>query len=210
MGILFAGNVRAAVLDQSYTATDYQDWSVAWQISDLIWPAQTFRAGIAGTLSNIDVQIYRGIGINASSPPVILEIHPNSPADPTILGSYTIPPLTVPRPAHPTPTFMSVDVSDANIVVNPGDIFAIVARSYDTTGYLWARTPSGINGFDGGPSYADGSTWNYATITGTWKQENNASGDVGFRTFVIPLPEPASGLMLLIGTGVLLRRRNRL
>jgi hypothetical protein len=132
--------------------------------------------GITGTLASIGVQIFRGSGITSSSPGVILEIHPNSPADPTILGTYTISPLAVPTQAHPTPTFVSVDVWAANIAVNAGDVFAIVARSsstLSTTGYLWAKTPTGINDFNG-PSYPDGNTWNFIASMRTRKQETDA------------------------------------
>lgn len=159
--------------------------------------AQSFTAGIAGTLASIDVLLYRntdtvfGIDLVAGIFPVADGIPVGS-----ALGTVTIPELSLPET---TSSFFNIDLSAFNIPVNVGTQLAIVVHDSNqadqTTIYEWNGSNS--DSYTGGSRFydiGDGFT--------------NTSTDLYFRTYVTqstdstPIPEPTA-IFGLLSLGIL-------
>lgn len=170
--------------------------------------AQSFTAGIAGTLASIDVSLHRNthtvFGID-----LVAEIFPVADGIPvgSALGSVTIPELSIPETSS---SFFNIDLSAFNIPVNVGTQLALVVhdsnKADQNTVYGWVGSNS--------DSYTGGSR-SYDVGNGF----TNTSTDLYFRTYVTqltdstPVPEPTAifGLLSLGifgGASTLKRKKN--
>jgi len=190
-------------LDQSYVA-DVSSGYRAYCIWEGHRYAQTFQVGIAGTLSQVGLQVEKSAATveeaNQITEPLMLSIMSvaanGSPGSVT-LGTFAIAPSAVPTFAGFTPQFVPVDVSSAGIAVQTGQSLALVLTSalppppeplttVPTYGFI--TTPE-----DG---YAAGGGWGRPPGYG-W---GSLSFDFGFQTYVTPVPEP--GMLSLFAVGI--------
>lgn len=96
-------------------------------------------------------------------------------------------------------TFTMVDLRALDIRVAVGDELAIVLGTpADTDVGTWVS-----RGFS--DSYTGGRAWGYTDAGGAWLSEGIV--DVGFQTWVGPVPEPTTAALLGLGLAVLARRR---
>jgi hypothetical protein len=156
--------------------------------------AQTFTVGITGILSAVDVLVERNgdadlqFDIRPAANGVPVE------SDSMTLASVTVPASTVPLPA----SFLEFDLSSFGIPVSQGEVLAIVL--------------SGNSRWFGAPNdpYSPGAAYfrrfpDMPTFTPVFDNL-----DVGFKTFVEPIPEPSALVLIsvgIIGLGFLRSRR---
>ena len=155
--------------------------------------AQTFTVGIAGTLTKIDIDIAR-----QGAEPLLFDLRATRGAGvPIESDTMTLAALTIPTASIPiTRGFFSIDISTFSIDVMRGDVLAIVLRDPTPgTDYVWF---GGI-----GDPYILGAHYfrNLSAGFPTWTLVD--SSDVGFKTFIEPIPEPSPLLLLGLGLGVL-------
>jgi hypothetical protein len=104
-----------------------------------------------------------------------------------------------------TNAFHSVDVSSANIQVNPGEVYAIALIAPFTPGVSWVGNASNQIG----PLYPNGT--GFARIhfgANVWEPFTNQGfdGDLGFKTFVetaAAVPEPGTLILSIAGVALL-------
>jgi len=194
--IALSGGISRAVtvvqtLDQSHIVNLSGGYS-SYNVLDVFRYAQTFRVGIAGTLSQVDLQVSKSSS-TISSPLTlsILTLAPNGSPGTVTLGTFTISPSEVPTVPIPftSQQVVPVDVSSANIPVQVGQSYALMLTSTLTQA-------SGQNyGFITKPadSYATGSGWRRPF--GTW---DSLGFDFGFQTYVA-VPEPGTLSLFILG-----------
>jgi hypothetical protein len=151
--------------------------------------AEVFHVGIAGVLSHVDLQVG---GSRSTSGNLIFEIRnvdafglPVSDNVP-VIASKVFSPSTVPNFVSMKPgQFVSVDLLSAGIHVRAGDALALVLRSpaADPDTYGWFQVFSSFPGRDA-----------LYRKNGVWVDLHSAT-NLGFRTFVTVVPEPASQLL---------------
>jgi uncharacterized membrane protein len=131
--------------------------------------AQTFTVGVSGTLESVDILI------NQFGTPgdLLFDIRDTTGGVPlendgTTLAAVAVPPSDVPT----TQAWVSVDVSSFNVLVQVGDVLAIVLRTSGAGGYQWGAEQG--NPYSGGAPYFrnPGPSWTLQTE------------DSGFRTYV--------------------------
>jgi hypothetical protein len=154
--------------------------------------AQTFTVGITGILTEVDVLVERngGAGLRFDIRPTVNGVPVEN--DAMTLASITVPASTVPFPA----SFLDFDVSSFGILISQGEILAMVLSDNSR----WFGTPN--DPYPGGAAY-----FRFADTTFTPVFDNL---DVGFKTFVEPIPEPSTLALLgigVIGLGFLRSRR---
>jgi hypothetical protein len=173
--------------------------------------AQTFTVGSAGFLTGVDVTFDV---LQQSLTVSILPVAAGSPVGTppnfsTALGTVTITDLqtifqTIPHIPAPTTGFLHVDFGDEQIRVQPGDVYAIALtgrRSFSDGVSSWIDTN---NRYSRGGFY----DWALSPSGPFWRERE---GDLAFRTFLSPIPEPETYAMLLTGLallGVAMRRRS--
>jgi hypothetical protein len=198
LSYLAAGRAHAGgVLDQSNVVNTFIfDAAVASEVSR----GQTFTVGLAGLLSQVNLEIYQSPNTIGSPTFEILGTTGGVPDNTKVLYTTTIPLSDIPIFANPPPgafPLTSVDVSSAGIMVTPGEVLALTL-SRDVVGVPpWLLWRQGIGGYTGGNSYDSippGSPW---TIDGSYEG--------GFQTFVSAVPEPSAIVLALIGVGCLVR-----
>ncbi len=149
--------------------------------------AQTFTAGMSGSLSRIELNLAR-----AEFPPdfmttdgVSLEVHATDPGGALLATSVVVPSAAV--PVHPAFAWIgftfaapaSVTAGQTYAIVLPPDV--TVNDQFDPT-YLWAGTPTDV--------YANGMAWDRYGVDPTWYPYANGD-DRTFRTYVDESePEP--------------------
>lgn len=188
------------LLDQQYNFSSSFADSTNGNVSEV---GQTFTVGIAGTLSSIDVLMFRLSGIFDPTGPAVLKVYNTTGGNPT--GA----PLTSVSKAKGdislnVASFATFDVSAAGILVNVGDklSFGISAPGSEVGPYFLPTTDS--------PGYAGGNGVNrIINPVGAWQLSQNF--DHGFKTVVITaVPEPCSLVLLFAGgMSVACRRRRR-
>lgn len=199
--ILAAGTLPATavpLLDQAFDAVNNQAGGGPLIDSNQSL-YQTFTTGIEGTLASVQLQTQ----ISASPPTEdllvsILGTSNGEPVPTDVLGTIAVPSSAVPGFDFNNVSFFSVDVSSLGIAVAPGDVLAIGLTAADSGGaYIWYAR-------EGSPTYDGG-----ALFLGQANSIFALPSDAGFRTFVEPIPEPSS-LVLLGLTGLLVARRRRI
>ena len=149
--------------------------------------AQSFTVGVAGTLASVDVLIRRNIPSSLLGINLVAEMFlvvgglPGGSA----LGSVTVAEASVPESF----SFFNIDFSPFSISISVGDQLAIVLHDDDkadgSTVYGWGG--STLDSYGGGSRFFDiGSGF-------------TSGGDLYFRTFVTPVPEPSALLLLASG-----------
>jgi Ca2+-binding RTX toxin-like protein len=183
LGSLPAAAQAAPVLDQSQ-----EDISgAAFAIGQLNGPqslAQTFTAGLSGTLDEVDLYLQPAGGTDA----ITVEIRTVSANVPTnvVLATATIPAARV------TGGFVTVAFA-APAAVHAGTAYAIVAYTPAPSLYGWRGTLT--NSYAGGSLVVSG-----ATPPTTWSVTNF---DTAFRTRVNPLPLAVADAYGVVGGATL-------
>ncbi len=195
---LGAGTVQAApILDQVYDPSPPSLGSIL--TVDKLDAVQTFTVGVGGTLTNVEFLVSRNAGTVSD---LLFDVRATTAGgapiedDLTTLASVTIPGASISTslPAG----FINVDISSFGVIVSPGDVLAFALRPTAGEGFNWGK--GGGNPYPGGASY-----WRFASagIT-TWTFD--VSADMGFKTYVDPVPEPASLALMLVAGAVMLGR----
>ena len=188
-----AREVRAdPILDQEYDPSSTNSTAYIGGTSSVDW-SQTFDVGTTGTLTDIEVKIFKGS--TSVTGALLFDVRKTSSGTPTesdtgsdILFSASIAAGDI----GTTASFFNIDLGSGAFSVASGDVLAIVLRSADSTlgAYQWKGTNT-----DG---YSDGGAYTRLG-TGTW--HTNTIKDFAFRTFVDPVPEPST--IVLLGAGLL-------
>ena len=154
--------------------------------------AQTYTAGISGTLAGIaiDVESNRNFPIHVSVRPTAGGV----PA-PTILGEVTLPVSTSPL---------------SNVFGFPDAIDQIAGEQYAiVVSFLGAPPPGpgqGLGHWRGSVGYPGGAA--LASIDGS-RWFSDIASDANFQTYVAPIPEPSTLLLVLTGSLAVTRLRRR-
>lgn len=146
--------------------------------------AQTFTAGVTGTLDRVDLLLGR---LDPLERNLIVQIQTVSDGTPTgvVLASAELTPADVPVTQFPDLTFVSVQLPPSFSVA--GTTYAIVvsdptAAPFGGSQYLW--------GGAGGDVYLGGEALLTFDGGATWLRETDF--DMGFKTFVTPWVPPTS------------------
>jgi hypothetical protein len=174
----FAGAIEcvgAPVIEQSHIITQ----SVGGLNTHANYtPAQTFTVGAAGKLSMIEVQIGRDAG---ALDDLALEIWPTAAGVPSGAPLFSTPiyagAIPVASPSASLP-YTPINVTAANLNVQPGEIYAIAVR-----GTAGSNEPDAFWNW-GFPGYSGGNP--YDTFSGQPWDEVSSTFDFGFRTWIDP------------------------
>jgi hypothetical protein len=183
--------VRAgSVLDQQLNPADYSpDDEVSAGFGGTQNLAQTFTVGITGTLTEVDVSVER-FNFDPPTGTLYLQIRgttggvPN--ADPSYLLQASVSESTL--PLAPNFGFVSFDVSSAGLQVTQGEQLAIVLLAPDFA------NPVNWIGVQGDQYPAGGAFVEQEPDFG-WVPSPVSGADLGFQTFVSPVPEPSTLVM---------------
>lgn len=198
VGLFAPAPTLAGTLDQSIETSPYR-FSAAVGIDTS--RGQTITAGFTGLLDRVDIQANRK---DLTREPLTLEVRTTA-ADGSInlgpeglLGTASRDYLAIPVGSF-TSSFTAFDFSTAPILIHEGQRFGIVAKSDTPTTpdlwYLW--TTSDAAATPPAPDYADGEAWYYSPSLGAPILSPTQTS--GFRTFMIPVPEPSAALLTIAG-----------
>ena len=161
--------------------------------------AQIFTAGLSGTLDHVDLFL----GSFSGTVPVGISIYSSSNGTPSDNSSdllaNTLLPLSMIPSIYPG-GWVSVDFSTLAVDLEKGSIYSIVlSRSvFDGSSVAWWG--SATDPYTGGNFY---SKLTFGPNAGRWIEPNLASTgehiDLGFRTIMSSVPEPATLFLLSIG-----------
>jgi hypothetical protein len=150
--------------------------------------AQTFTVGMTGVLTEVDVFIQRNGPILSD---LYLDVRPVINGVPTENNSAALGSVTLPMPAlDGTAAFVPFDFSSLEIRISEGDVLAIVLSGY-------ARWYGNF-----GDPYPGGESF-FLRFPNGFSLSHDGSVDVGFRTFVEPMPVPEPCTLALISAGIL-------
>jgi hypothetical protein len=193
---LAAGPARAGgTLDQSNVVSTFNfDAAMVEEVSR----AQTFTVGIAGLLSQVNLEIYQSTGTTVDPTFEILGTTGGVPDSTKPLFTTTIPLSIVPifdTPPTGTVPMTSIDVSSAGILVTPGEVLSLALSRAAFGSPPWLLWRYGIGGYAGGDAYFS------APPGSPWMVQNPY--EAGFQTYVSAVPEPSTAVLALIGLGCL-------
>lgn len=202
--IAFKANATiAAVVDQSFDATG---GGASLNIVSSQYVAQTFEVGLTGRLDAVDLMIGRTLQTTGTFTLSIFSTisgAPDSVAGLLLEKDFSVGVINEYQ-TFPT-TFTYLDLSSENLLVNAGDNLAI-AISYSGFYPEVLRWQAAY-----GDGYTEGSTFHVVgDFSVPWT--NNATMDLGFKTYVSAVPVPpaawlfGSALIGLVGFG----KRSRL
>ncbi len=198
-----------AILDQSYELTSFvSQGGVGGTSAQNV--AQTIRVGVSGMLTQIDFWAYgNSVGVGD----LRIDIRPTEvDGSPNELNSWAFAAITIPRanfqmdpvgnPPPISPFLVSVDFSSFGLMFDSGDMFAInftnTSVETGTVGFaiLGNFGPGGSLGpYDRGQAFLrsnDLMNGNFYAWEG--HSANVGPVDLGFRTYMTPVPEPSSFL----------------
>ncbi|MDX2130829.1 MAG: hypothetical protein SFY69_02105 [Planctomycetota bacterium] len=165
--------------------------------------AQTFTVGLGGTLTSVDLQLWRSP--STPLPDVTFTLLGTTPLgfpDPAnVLATRTIPITSIPESTFiPDPPFppITVDLAADMIPVQPGEVYAIALTRAGLGSPPWV-----LWGSSGGESYAGGNGY-FIQPNGQGWQIGDA--DFGFRT-VVNVPAPGAAVFAGLLFAPLARRR---
>jgi hypothetical protein len=197
------GSAHASVLDQSYVPSgDVPPLSADVGTNGIgkVEIAQTFDVGLSGRLAAADLFLSGYEHENLS-----LEIRrtlPNglpSEAPDALLGAAITTPSGPLFPYH----FVSFDFNGQGPMVTAGEHLALVLKVPGTSKFSWGGDST--NPYAGG-SAADRSAYSLDQ----WAQTAGPQNDLGFMTYVEPVPEPSTlSIVLVGGLGVIVAARRR-
>lgn len=156
------------VEDQSNTGSS----SYGYYIDNEHYVAQSFTSGTSGTLSKIEVVVYKYPSANSN---LTIEIRPNAVVDEeNVPGDTPLGSVVVPITEIPGGTWQTVSAV-YSILISAGESYWIVLTGTDTSteGYLWRENTS--NTYSGGQPATSGSS------TGPWILQG--SNDTYFTTY---------------------------
>lgn len=199
------------VIDQEHlTPFPYPAWEnsgglAAVSTQDI---AQSFTAGQRGLLWQVDLVLAR---YPEATGTFELSILPGAPLDggtPLFSRAYSVTEIPLGSERF-SPSLVSFDVHNAAaIMMSPGEVYSIVlthAGSYPNW-VMWSY--SGNGGLLPSDLYAGGDSYN--TYQGNWRFTGTGIADQRFRTWVLPIPEPTSAALLLVGlVGITVSTRRR-
>jgi hypothetical protein len=178
--------VSASTLDQSY---DPGPNSGGYFVNSAGTFAQIFTAGISGQVAEIDVRVLNYFG--GAVAPLNLDLYTISGAYPETLtsnlASGSISQTLVPT----TSGFVAFDLSSSGASFVAGQQYAIVVSTTSNYSYLWEGATNG--GYPAGSGRGVSGSNLYYTLAGQ-------DLDFGFKTYVNPVPEPSS--VVLLGAGL--------
>lgn len=187
--ILLFNASAASIVDQSYLIQSGGGNSLDPR-------AQTFTVGVEGTLSGVAFNVANNTG--RQDAPYRFEIRKTEPSgvpsynDPTgLLASFEGTSAALPGPNAANALF---DVSQFKIQIDVGDLIAAVFWSYESEIQMNADVD--------GSAYAGGKA--YIQQNGLWTEHApfGSESDFTFVTYVTPIPEPASGALILVTIGM--------
>lgn len=187
--ILLFNAAAAPIVDQSYLIQSGGGNSLDQR-------AQTFTAGIEGSLSGVTFNLANNTG--RQDAPYRFEIRRTEPSgvpsydDQTgLLAFFEGTSADLPGPNAENALF---DVSTFNIQLNVGDLIAAVFWSYESEIQMNADVD--------GSAYAGGKA--YIRQGGIWTAHApfGREADFTFSTYVTPIPEPTSGALILAAIGM--------
>lgn len=206
---LFLGTPQARateVLDQFFIPSPSAAYTIpiSNQFASFIDGAQTFTVGIAGQLTHVDVWL----GFNSTRNGLIIDIRPLIAGVPTDPDSLALASAFVPSSSIPSgrPTFVSVDLVAAGLMVSPDEQLAIgvrgAVRGVDDSMLDWQGDVE--NPYPLGSAFVRTNSepwthWTQSCAYGLCDIPANQV-DLGFKTFVTPsVPEPSSLTLMLAG-----------
>lgn len=200
--VLFSAVAMSAeagpILDQSYQPSEDNGYIV--ELTQSL--AQSFTVGIVGTLVRFDVELARvddpipSLGVDWE----LRELDGVGLPKGALLASGTLAPGDIAA----TYSFIPVDLTSFAVRVSEGDEYAIVLSSLSD----YTRPGGGINPYAwrwGGDGYARGEPF-FKRPPFDW---GSIGPDMGFKTFVQPVPEPSALVLLGLAAGAVTSRRHR-
>jgi hypothetical protein len=186
---LLAGDCSASpIIDQEFIP----DPVVLWQVSvngSVASHAQTFTVGITGNLVRIDLDL--NVETQSPSATAYFDVLPTTAGgdlvDTTPLFSTTLPYTQIPL----SPAFVSINLG-SGVAVTVGEQLAIRVRGSELNNFIgwYGSTDPGVVDF-----YPRGKE--YVTDPGnTWF---SFEADLGFKTYIDPVPEPSTLALLTLG-----------
>jgi hypothetical protein len=211
--LLLPSMASAAVLDQSFAPPSFPDGYsfLTRQVAFTSWELQTFTAGLTGQLVEVDLPIWQEPVYNTGLTVDIFTF--NGTQLGSLLGTLTLPNTSVPigadafPPPGANPFAINLDTTSLDINVTAGQSYAIAASATalfpaglggNGINWLGSDPNGGVDNYPGGReffTFTDGNSIGSGSMLSSFGPD----ADLGFRTFVAAVPEPAS-LTILIGT----------
>jgi hypothetical protein len=193
--------LAAPILDQENPLPGSSNPRVGVVFGSTYDVAQVFEVGVTGTLTSVQVYMDKG---GDPTENVTLDVRTTTAGVPDtggILGSATV----LPAAFSVAGAYVEFDLTGSNIAVNAGDKLAFVVSSAQD--FI-----NNINQYgawsDFGGNYLQGDSFHGDVDAGT---AGLSGWDIIFRTYVEPIPEPATFTLGSLGLlGIIGRRRKHL
>lgn len=184
----------APVLDQQYQPFG----SNALIVSVDQFLGQTFTVNKTGVLSSVEVEVARNTRLPGSD--LFFELR-STDSTGAVSSSALFSATIAEADVSISFSFLSVDLSSANLAVTKGDVLAIILKS-NAPDLLGGIDPYGWRG-NGPGFYARGT--GLVGLPASGPDFSPAPYDFGFRAYVVPavstVPEPSTALLLFAGMG---------